>query len=260
MDANFDRRLAAVATGTALDRFPSPSVPSSLEFSLRMEERHKERARIARDLHDTLFQGFLGASMVLFGAVEGMPADYRAKPALERALLLMRRALDEGRRALNGLRSSAVPEGGLEQGLAALANEVPAEGPRLRISVIGRPKAFHPAVEKQLYLIAREAIINSLRHSAATTIEVEVEYLPRTIRVAVRDNGLGIDQEILHTGRSSHWGLLGMRERAGSIGARLRIWSRKGAGTEVDISIPMSAAVRGPLEECSQLPVRREAN
>lgn len=261
MDSNFDRRhrttlgpglgadLAPLARATALDFFHGPSGPSNRELNLRMEERRKERARIARDLHDTLFQGVLGASLVLFRAVEEMPPDYRAKPALERALLLMRRAIDEGRHALDGLRSSAAPTGGLERTLAGLADELATEGPRFRISVIGRPKVLHPAVDKEIYLIAREAMFNSLRHSSATYIETDVEYLPSTMRVVVRDNGSGIDPEVLRAGRASHWGLLGMRERAESIGAQLRIWSRRGTGTEVEISIPMSIAVRGPLEE-----------
>lgn len=224
--------------------------PSNTELNLRLEERQKERARIARDLHDTVFQGFLGASMVLHRAVEEMPADSPSKPALNRALLLIRRVIDEGRLALDGLRSSPAPARSLEQALAALVDEVSAEGPRFRMSVMGRSKALDPAIEKEIYLIVREALVNALRHSAATNIETDLEYLSSALRVVVRDNGLGMDQEVLRAGRASHWGLLGMRERAASIGARLQIRSRRGAGTEVEISVPTSSiAVRGALEE-----------
>lgn len=223
---------------------------SSTELNLRLAERQKERARIARDLHDTLFQGFLGASMVLHRAVEEMPADSPSKPALKRALLLMRRVIDEGRHALDGLRSSPAPARSLEQAFTDLVDEVSAEGPRFRISVMGRSKALDPAIEKEIYLIVREALVNALRHSAATNIETDVEYLPSALRVVVRDDGLGMDQEVLRAGRASHWGLLGMRERAASIEARLQIRSRRGAGTEVEIFVPTSSmAVRGPLEE-----------
>jgi signal transduction histidine kinase len=103
---------------------------------------------------------------------------------------------------------------------------------------MGRPKALKPAIQEQIYLIGREALVNAFRHSAATSIEAEVEYLPNRLRVVVRDNGSGIDPQVLRSGRDSHWGLLGMRERARSIGAQLRILSRRGAGTEVEISVP----------------------
>jgi signal transduction histidine kinase len=262
MEPNFERRRssrtctardageAPLAAVPALDCFPGPiGHPSNQEFNPCQKERQKERARIARDLHDTLFQGFVGASMVLFRAVEEMPTDAPSKPALERALLLMRRAIDEGRHAVAGLRSSAVQTRALQQGLAGLADELAAEGPGFRVSVTGHPKAFHPAIEEEIYLIAREAVTNALRHSAATSIEADVEYLPGAMRVVVRDNGLGIDQDVLEAGRASHWGLLGMRERAGNIGAQLRIWSRKGAGTEVEVFVPTSVGIRGPLEE-----------
>lgn len=259
MDPNFERRhysivcpahgsgAAPLAGGSALDWFRSPSGhPSNQALNLSLKERLKERVRVARDLGDTLFQGFLRASMVR--PAKETPHDSPSKPAPERALPLIRRVIDKGRHVLDGLCSSAVPARGLEQALTGLADELAAEGPRLRIWVMGRPEAFHPAIEKQIYLIAREAVVNALRHSAATSIETEVEYLPGAMRVAVRDNGSGIDQEVLRAGRASHWGLLGMRERAGNIGARLCIWSRKGAGTEVEISVP-SISVRGPFEE-----------
>jgi signal transduction histidine kinase len=261
MDTNFERghsSIASPAHGGAAQHAGAPALHwfshptghgSKPEFNLCLEARQRERARIANDLHDTLLQGFVAASMVMFRAVEDTPSDSPNKPALERALLLVRRAIDEGRHALNGLRSSVPLAGGLEQALASLTDEFSPEGPQFRISVTGRSKAFHPAIEKEIYLIAREAVVNALRHSGATSIETDVEYLPGSMRVLVRDNGLGIDEEVLLAGRASHWGLKGMRERAGSIGARLRIWSRKGAGTEVEISVPMSIALRGPLEE-----------
>jgi signal transduction histidine kinase len=185
-----------------------------------------------------MFQGFLGATMVLHEAVEQMPADEPSKPSLNRALLLMHRVIDEGRGALQGLRSSGIAASSLEQALSNVRGEFSPDAARLGIFAMGRPKALRPAIQEQIYLIAREALVNALRHSAATSIVAEVEYLPNKLRVVVRDNGSGIDQQVLRSGRDSHWGLLGMRERARSIGAQLRIRSRRGAGTEVEISVP----------------------
>ena len=208
------------------------------EWNLRLEEQSRERARIARELHDTLLQGFLGASMVLHDAVDQMPADSPSKPSLSRALQLMRRVIDEGRGALQGLRSPRAAFTSLERALSEIADEfTPGAAARFRIFVMGKPRPWKRTIQEQIYLIVREALTNALRHSGATNIEAEIEYLPGKLRVVVRDNGSGIDPEILRLGRDSHWGLLGMRERARGIGARLRIWSRRGAGTEVEVSV-----------------------
>jgi len=209
-----------------------------------IEERRRERARIARELHDTLFQGFLGASLQLHYAVEQVPADSPSRPSLSRAVRLVQRAIDEGRQALQDLRSSRMASMTLEQALSGVLDEFTAAGGgRCRIFVKGEPKALKPEVQEQISLIGREALANALRHSKASSIEAEVEYSPRSLRVVVRDNGCGIDPQTLQVERNTHWGLVGMRERAGSIGAQLRIWSKPGAGTEVEISVP--AAVVG---------------
>jgi signal transduction histidine kinase len=163
---------------------------------------------------------------------------------LSRAVRLVQRAIDEGREALQGLRSSRMASMSLEQALSGVLDEFTAGGGgRCRIFVKGEPKELKPAVQEQISLMGREALANALRHSKATSIEAEVEYSARRLRVVVRDNGCGIDQKTLRAGRNTHWGLVGMRERAGSIGAQLRIWSRPGAGTEVEISV--SGAVVG---------------
>lgn len=211
---------------------------SHRELSVRMEERRKERARIARDLHDTLFQGFLGASMVLDAAVANLPADSPSKSSLSRALIYMRQVIDEGRGTLLGLRSPDLESTSLERALAGLGDQFASTGARFKISVLGRSKALLPAVQDELLLIAREALVNAWRHSQATCIETEIEYLPGKLRLKVRDNGSGIDPQVLRSGRESHWGLQGMRERARNLGGQLRIWSRRGAGTEVEVSVP----------------------
>ena len=208
------------------------------ELKVRLEERRRERVRIARELHDTLFQGFVGASMQLHGAVEQMPPDSPEKPPLNRALYLMQRVLDEGRVVLEGLRSPVGTPKPLEEGLSSLRDELTPTGALFRVFVKGKSKALKPVMHEQLYLIGREALINALRHSKATNIEAEIEYLPRRLRMVVRDNGCGMDLQVMRCGRNGHWGLVGMRERAGSIGARLRIWSRPGIGTEIELCVP----------------------
>jgi signal transduction histidine kinase len=211
------------------------------EDILRQEERRRERTRIAQELHDTWLQGLLSASMQLQVAEGWLPADSPAKPVLSRVLNVMAKGIAEGRAALQGLRSADVPSTSLEQALSDFQDElVPADRARLRILKMGRPKLVDAGVLHQIYLITREALLNSLRHSQATKLEVEIQYSPRKLRVTVRDNGMGIDPQLLHSGRKSHWGLTVMRERAVNIGAHLRIWSKPGGGTQVDLSLPSS--------------------
>jgi signal transduction histidine kinase len=217
--------------------------PWKRESDVRLEERRQERTRIARELHDTLFQGFVGASMILHTAVEELPADSPSKNSLSRALHLIYRVIDEGREALDGLRSRVDASTNLEKAFADVRDEFTSAGAQLRISVLGHPTALNPAVQEQVYWIGREALVNALRHSGATMIEAEIEYSPSKLRVVVRDNGSGMDPETLSSGRNLHWGLVGMYERAKNIDAQLRIWSKKGAGTEVEISLPNNRAV-----------------
>jgi signal transduction histidine kinase len=214
---------------------------SSREQIIRQEERRLERIRIARELHDTWLQGLLSASMQLQVAEGWIPPDSPAKPLLSRVRSLMRKGIDEGRAALEGLRSTDLPATGLEQALADFHEELaPPDRARLRIAKMGRPKPLDPAVLDQIYLITREALLNALRHSQAKRIEVEIRYSPNKLRVTVRDDGTGIDPQLLHSGRKAHWGLTVMRERAANIGAHLRIRTRPSAGTELDLSLRSS--------------------
>ena len=96
-------------------------------------------------------------------------------------------------------------------------------------------------MQEQINLIAKEAFANALLHSQGTCVEIELEYSARRLRVVVRDNGCGIDPQLARARRDSHWGLSGMRERAENIGAQLTVWSRPGAGTEVEVSVPNQA-------------------
>jgi signal transduction histidine kinase len=211
------------------------------EQNLRLEERGNERARIARELHDTLFQGFFGASMVLHNVVEAMPADSPERHPMEKALEVVQRVLEEGRAVLQGLRAAAFAPASVERELSGFVEDFATSGVRCEITVTGNPKALRADVQEQINLIGREALVNALLHSGATCIETEVEYSPRRLRVIVRDNGRGIDPQVVRARRDWHWGLVGMRERAEGIGATLEIWSRPGAGTEVEIEVPSHA-------------------
>jgi len=230
-------------TRTAFQRRfrPTQHVRGQFENDIRLEER----TRMAHELHDTLFQGFVGASILLDQAVEQAPADSPSKAALSRALGLVRQAIDEGRKAIRGLpRASGAPVS-LEEAFSKLLEQViPGQGAQIQIFVQGRTRTLDPAIREQLFLIGREAVTNALRHSRATNIEVEIQYLCDLLEVLVRDNGCGIKSKVIQEESDSHWGLRGMRQRAENIGAEFEVCSQIGAGTEVRVAIPVGDAIR----------------
>ncbi|HEX6901235.1 MAG TPA: two-component regulator propeller domain-containing protein [Thermoanaerobaculia bacterium] len=220
-------------------------------LDLQFQERLAERTRVAQDLHDTLLQGFLSASMQLHVAVDELPPDAPEKPRLSRVLQLMRQVIEEGRNAVRGLRKPAQEIPGIDdlaQALARVPRELGLdEAAGLRVIVAGKPRPLRPLIRDEVYRISREALVNAFRHAEASAIEVEVEFAARALRICVRDDGRGIDPGVLLSGRDGHWGLSGMRERAEGMGARLKVWSRERAGTEIELSVPGAVAFRDQL-------------
>jgi signal transduction histidine kinase/ligand-binding sensor domain-containing protein len=215
----------------------------AVQMEARLEERLEERERIARDLHDTLLQGFFSAAMQLDVANDRLPPDSPAKPLVQRVIELMDQVGEQGRNAIRSLRSSHRGSYDLEQAFSRIRQEFPAqESVEFRVIAEGSPRPIKPGVWDEVYRLGREAVINAFRHSQASKIEVEVKYAARHLRILVRDNGRGIDSQVLQTGREGHWGLSGMRERAESIGARMALLSRPHAGTDVKLSIPSNIA------------------
>jgi len=219
------------------------------QFNIGLEARVNERTRIARDLHDTLLQSFHGL-LLRFQAVSNLLPEraVEAKQRLDTAVDQAAQAITEGRDAVQGLRSSTVVTNDLAVAISALGEELAADGtsgdsPVFRMAVEGTPRNLHPILRDEVYRIAGETLRNAFRHAQAGQIEVEIRYDERHLRLRVRDDGRGIDPDILgEHPRSGHFGLHGMRERAKILGGRLDIWSKLGSGTEVDLSIPASKA------------------
>ena len=237
--------VLAMLTLAAIFRFRMRSFAARM--NLRFEERFAERTRIARELHDTLLQGFLSASMQLHVAADLVPESSQAKPIMARALELIRQVIEEGRVAVLGLRSPANAVADLEQAFSAIQYELMLdkhvgksgqEETAFRVVVDGDPRPLRPALREEVYRIAREALINAFRHARARNIQIEMTYGSNRLRIVVRDDGCGIPTEILRSGREGHWGLTMMRERAARIGARLHVNSISPAGTAVELSIP----------------------
>ena len=213
-------------------------------LNLRFEERSAERARIARELHDTLLQSFQGL-MLRLQVVDDLLSPGKAKEQLEQSLERADQAIAEGRSALYDLRSSAITTNDLAQAVGALGDEMATQdSTAFHLVVEGRTRDLHPIVRDELYRITREALRNAFSHAAANHIETEITYGERAFRLRIRDDGQGIPPEMLEAGRPGHYGLSGMRERARQIGAKLAIWSGAKAGTEIELSIAGSTAYR----------------
>jgi signal transduction histidine kinase len=213
------------------------------QLNVRFQERLAERTRIAQELHDTLLQGFVSASMQLDVAEDQLPDDSPTKPVLKRILQLMGRVTEEGRNALRGLRTEDDNSRDLELAFSRVRQEL-AVNEKIEYRVVARSttRPLRPVIRDEVYRIGREALANAFLHSRASTIEVEVEYATRYLRIIVRDDGCGIDPHVLDSGRQGHWGLPGMRERSEGIGASLRLLSRIGGGTEVELTVPSAIA------------------
>jgi signal transduction histidine kinase len=193
------------------------------------------------------------AFMQLHVADDQLPADLAAKPRLRRVLDRLLYVIHVGRAAIRSLRPSNRNWQDLERAFLqsceelAVQQEISQIGFRLIIG--GATRRLQPAARDEIYLIGREALINAAHHSRASEIEVELEYAAKSLRILIRDNGCGIDSHVLRSGRDERRGLQGMRERAQRIGAKLRVLSRVGAGTEVELSVLGQIAYELPPDE-----------
>jgi signal transduction histidine kinase len=232
------------------------------QFNIRMEER----TRIARELHDTLLQSFQGLMLLFQSARNLLPErPVEAVRALDDALVRADQAIIEGRDAVHDLRSSTIENNDLAQAITALGEELATyDGARnsmtFRVLVEGTPRSLDPILRDEIYRIVREALRNAFHYSQARRIEAEISYGDSLFRLRIRDDGNGIDPEVLgQGGRAGHWGLPGMHERAKRIGGELNVWSRPGAGSEVELTIPDSIAYgRSPVRAGFRLTRRKK--
>ena len=224
-------------------------------FEMTLEARVGERTRIARELHDTLLQGFHGL-LLRFQTVSHLLPERanEAKDLLDSAIVQAAASITEGRDAVQGLRASALETNDLAQGISHLGNELAGNALRpasFSVAVEGVPRQLQPILRDEIYKVAAEAIRNAYRHADARHIEVELHYGPDELRLRVRDDGTGIDPAVLAShGTQGHFGLRGLSERAALAGGKVTIRSKVGAGTEVELRVPASvvylAAPRRP--------------
>lgn len=247
------RRIFVVAPATAISTvllaaFFGWAIARRM-LELRTEERVSERTRIAREFHDTLLQSFQGVLMKFHVATSMIPdRPGEAQKMLEGVIEQAQQAVNEGRRAVQGLRSSTAVANDLARAITALgealaAEQTEAKAAQFRLRVEGRPRNLTPDVREEVYRVASEAVRNAFRHAGAEWIDVEMRYERRRFRLRVRDDGTGIERKIVEGGgRAGHYGMPGMHERARLVGGRLAVKSERNAGTEIELSIPGGTA------------------
>lgn len=208
---------------------------------LRAEAIGEERDRMARELHDTLEQQLSGVALQLDSldhAVREDPAAAFERLTLARRMLRFTRT--EARRSVWDLRSRLLDENGLAAALRGIAkNAESSNGPEVHVTISGSGGVLPPRVDFHFLRIAQEAVTNAIKHAEASRVEILLDHRPQYVSLSIRDNGCGFSQEAFPSSPDPHFGLLGMRERAARIGARLNVSSSPGQGCVIAIEMEL---------------------
>ncbi|WP_298397740.1 sensor histidine kinase [Sphingobium sp.] len=208
----------------------------------RVQAQLAERERIARELHDTLLQGFQGLMLRFQAVVEQLPRGTGARRELEGALDRAEDVLIESRERVHSLRQELQPVLLADRLRLLLADML---GDRLawRVEVDGAPRPICAPVADEMARIVREALSNVLRHAAARAIILRLGHAPDRVVLSVIDDGVGLPASVAETGiREGHYGLVGMRERTRRLNGSLDIMSAPQGGTEIRVSVPARIA------------------
>lgn len=216
----------------------------ALQVAARLEERIKERERIARELHDTLLQSVQGMILHVHAAADRLPPPEPARLLIEQALQQADDALAEGRERVRDLRANDQHEQDLAAAIGLAAWRLrETDGVVPQIALSGTVRKLHPLVYEEVLAIASEALANAYRHAQAGRIEVRLDYGARELQMVISDDGAGIPAEVIAAGgRDNHWGICGMHERAGRIKACLQLDSPARGGTVWRLALAASLA------------------
>jgi ligand-binding sensor domain-containing protein len=198
----------------------------------------QERARVTRELHDSLLQGFSGVVYQLEAAARLFDSNPElSKERLERAISQADQSLGETRRTIMSMRLPALENHTLPEALSAIGAQLTKGKPiTFHLTVKGLVRQLRYDVQANIYVIGREAITNAVNHAEARRILAQLMYSEREVRLTVEDDGSGFDPESAKE-KKDHWGMAGMRERAKQIDASFTLESARGRGTKIGVSV-----------------------
>lgn len=220
-------------------------------YRLRLKRIHarfalvfEERARLAREIHDTLAQGFVGISAQLDAVAIRLNQDLEsARQHLNLARKMARHSLTEARRSVMDLRTADLQEQDLPAALRASALRLVAGTPvDLCCDVAQIEAPLAPEVEQNVLRIAQEAVANAVKHAHAKTVQVELGRENGFVFLRVKDDGEGFEAPRTFSASGGHFGIMGMRERAARCRGDFALSSQPGSGTQVEVRIPVRAA------------------
>jgi len=203
----------------------------------------EERNRLAREIHDTLAQGLTAITLQLEttdALLETETDPERARQTVQQALALARANLEEARRSVLDLRAAPLEGHTLAEALAALAAqpEWTERNLQVRFKAFGESRWLPVRVEASLYRIAQEALANVALHADASQVRLDLEVRPDRVQLVIQDDGRGFDPGRIPKGR---YGLIGLNERVKLLNGKLRLQSSSGAGTRIEVVIPLES-------------------
>ena len=209
----------------------------------------EERTRLAREIHDTLLQGFTGVGLQLVAVAERVHGPPETIAALQELIGLAQRTLVDARRAVWDLRSPLAGAGDFSSALR-LGAEDALRGTDLvfAFEIAGVARSITPTIEVALVRTLQEAIANTIKHAKARTVRVELAYESREVRLTITDDGAGFLVDPAFRAYGGHWGLVGMKERAGQLCGSVEVESAPGQGTSIVVRIPYSCSPARPVE------------
>jgi signal transduction histidine kinase len=197
----------------------------------------EERNRMARDIHDTLAQGFTGVIVQLEAAEDAISCRYRkeADAHLHRASELARQSLSEARRSVHALRPQALQEHNFWDALkGTIKNTTAGTSLHTTFQAQGKMPELPQPWQENLLHIGQEALTNTLKYAHAANFQARVSYKAKELRLVLSDDGDGFKAKDRHDGV----GLTGMRERVEQMGGKLKIISSRGKGTKITVLLP----------------------
>jgi signal transduction histidine kinase len=207
-----------------------------------------ERARLSREIHDTLLQSLVGMALQCDAIAGGLDdSSHATKDELVRMRKQVEQYIREARQSILDLRSPRLQRQDLASALREAGHQaVAGQHIAFDFTAAGNDDRYPPKIEEQLLRIGQEAVLNAVRHARPSRIRMELRREHHSLTLRVADDGCGFNPTLVAAAVNGHYGLISMKERADILGATLHITSSVGRGTEIEAVVPLSSSVPSP--------------